>query len=120
VTATLVKAQVPRQRPPKRRSNVFVITGFRRVNPQYVDQYLKHIAEMAQISLSEPGCLRYDILQDNTDPTVFGLYECFVDEAAARAHQAAPAHNWWREVSRDWYDGERLGRWEMSSVGPER
>ena len=94
--------------------------GFRRVKPEYIEDYRESIAEMAKVSLAEPGCLRYDILQDNTDPTVFGLYECFVDEAAARAHQAAPAHNWWREVSRDWYDGERLGRWEMSSVGPER
>ncbi len=96
---------------------MFVIIGIRCIKPEHVDDYVRHIEEMTALSLSEPGCLRYDVLRDNDDPTVFHRYECFVDEAAARAHQAAPYHEQSRAITEAWYDGPRLGRWEATSVG---
>ena len=96
---------------------MFVIIGIRRIKPQHIDDYLRHIREAAALALAEPGCLRYDVLRDNDDPAVFHRYECFVDEAAARAHQAAPYHEQSRTLTEAWYDGPRLGRWEAASLG---
>ena len=95
---------------------MFVIIGIRRIKPEHVDDYLSHIAEITALSLAEPGCVRYEVLRDNDDPTVFHRYECFVDEAAARAHQAAPYHEQSRALTESWYDGPRLGRWEATSI----
>ncbi len=95
---------------------MFVILGVRRVKPEYVDDYVKTMSEMTALAMAEPGCLRYDLLRDNDDPTVFILYECFVDEEAARAHQTAPAHDRWREMAADWYAERRGGRGEATSV----
>ena len=38
----------------------------------------------------EPGCLRFDVIQDAGDPNRLWLYEVYQDEAAFHAHQQAP------------------------------
>jgi autoinducer 2-degrading protein len=97
-------------------AGAFVIIGLRRVLPEFQDDYAEHIAQMATLSRAEPGCIRYEVLRDNADPAVFARYECFADEAAARAHQHAPHHGAWFALTNGWYDGERVGRWELTSV----
>ncbi|HJN86554.1 MAG: putative quinol monooxygenase [Dehalococcoidia bacterium] len=57
----------------------------------------------------EPGCLRFDVLQDNEDPNRIHLYEVYKDQAAVDAHRAAPHYTKWRETVKDWFDGE-IGR----------
>ena len=54
----------------------------------------------------EPGCLRFDVLQDNEDPNRIHLYEVYKDQAAVDAHRAAPHYTKWRETVKDWFDGE--------------
>lgn len=54
----------------------------------------------------EPGCLRFDVLQDTEDPNRIFLYEIYRDEAAVEAHRAAPHYTKWRETVKDWFDGE--------------
>lgn len=41
-------------------------------------------------SRSEPGNLRYDLWQDQSDPKRFVLDELYVDAAAIEAHRATP------------------------------
>ncbi len=41
-------------------------------------------------SRAEPGNLRYDLWQDQTDPNRFVLDELYVDAAAVAAHRATP------------------------------
>ena len=57
----------------------------------------------------EPGCLRFDVLQDNEDPNRIHLYEVYKNQAAVDAHRAAPHYTKWRETVKDWFDGE-IGR----------
>lgn len=96
---------------------MFVILGVRRVKPEFVDEYVKAHEEMTRTSLAEPGCITYDLLRDNDDPCVFILYEKFTDEAAARAHQQAPHHDRWKQISAGWYEEpHRIGRWEGTTV----
>ncbi|MDQ6674785.1 MAG: antibiotic biosynthesis monooxygenase [Chloroflexota bacterium] len=47
----------------------------------------------------EPGCLRFDVLQDNADPDHFFFYEVYRDEAAFQAHGQTPHLARWRAVS---------------------
>ena len=53
----------------------------------------------------EPGCLRFDVLQDATDANTFYLYEVYRDEQAFEAHRQAPHYVQWRETAKDWFDG---------------
>lgn len=44
----------------------------------------------------EPGCLRFNVLQDAKDENVYYFYEVYKDEAALEAHRAAPHYAVWR------------------------
>ena len=55
----------------------------------------------------EPGCMRFDILEDKTNPNRFYLYEVYVDEDAhMTAHRNAPHYKKWRETVQDMFDGD--------------
>jgi quinol monooxygenase YgiN len=45
---------------------------------------------LAASSRSEPGNLRWDLWQDQTNPNVFVIDELYVDAAAVEAHRATP------------------------------
>ena len=72
-----------------------------RVKPEQVDRFLEAIGENSRASRrEEPGCLRFDVHQDNDDPTHFVLYELYADERAfTEAHRSAPHYERWRAVS---------------------
>ena len=46
----------------------------------------------------EPGCLRFDVIQDAGDPNRIWLYEVYVDEAAFQEHLKAPHFIKWRDT----------------------
>lgn len=48
------------------------------------------IKDMIAPCRAEPGNLRWDVWQDQDDPTRFVLDELYVDEAAVKAHRASP------------------------------
>jgi len=51
---------------------------------------------------NEPGCLRFDVVQDAGDANRIWLYEVYVDEAAFQAHLQAPHFIKWRDTVKDW------------------
>jgi autoinducer 2-degrading protein len=70
------------------------------VKPGMRDRFLAAIEANATASLrDEPGCVRFDVVQDNDDPDHFFLYEVYEDEAAFRAHRAAPHFPRWRAAA---------------------
>ena len=55
------------------------------------DRFLAAAQDDSTFSVrDEPGCLRFDVLQDNADPDHFFFYEVYRDEAAFQAHAQAP------------------------------
>jgi len=44
----------------------------------------------------EPGCLRFDVIQDAGDPSRFWLYEVYEDEAAFQQHVQSTRLIKWR------------------------
>ena len=54
--------------------------------------------------LDEPDCMRFDIIQDDEDPTLFAFCEVYNDEAAFQHHTTTPHFIKWRDVSADMFD----------------
>jgi autoinducer 2-degrading protein len=52
----------------------------------------------------EPGCARFNVLQDVQDQNTYYFYEVYCDEAALEAHRAAPHYAVWRAAA-DTLDG---------------
>jgi len=68
-----------------------------RVKPDGRERFLKAIEVDALGSeRDEPGCLRFNVLQDAQDENVYYFFEVYRDEAALEAHRAAPHYAVWR------------------------
>jgi len=71
-----------------------------KVKPEMREKFLAAAQDDSTCSVrDEPGCLRFDVLQDNTDPNKFFFYEVYKDEAAFKAHQQTPHYPRWREAA---------------------
>ena len=69
----------------------------------YKDQFIKELIEDARGSVNEePGCLRFDVIQDANDPNRIWLYGVYRDEAAFQTHTQAPHFIKFRDTSADW------------------
>ena len=60
------------------------------VKPDRIDDFLRVFTANHEGTIAEPGCRRFDVLQDPDDPTSFTIYEAFVDAAAVKAHKTTP------------------------------
>jgi autoinducer 2-degrading protein len=77
-----------------------------RIKPEQRQRFLQAIEHDAIASeRDEPGCLRFNVLQDAQDENVYFFYEVYVDEAALDAHRAAPHYEVWRAASVEVLDG---------------
>jgi autoinducer 2-degrading protein len=71
------------------------------VKPERVSEFLdivRHDAEHSE--KDEPGCLRFDVIQDRDDQNRFYFYEVYRDEAALEAHRQTPHFKLYAEKSR--------------------
>jgi autoinducer 2-degrading protein len=76
-----------------------------RVKPEQRERFLKAIEVDALGSeRDEPGCMRFNVLQDGQDQNVYYFFEVYRDEAALEAHRAAPHYAVWRAAA-DTLDG---------------
>ena len=68
-----------------------------RVKPDARERFLKAIEVDALGSeRDEPGCMRFNVLQDREDQNVYYFYEVYRDDAALEAHRATPHFALWR------------------------
>jgi autoinducer 2-degrading protein len=76
-----------------------------RVKPNERERFLKAIeADALGSERDEPGCMRFNVLQDAQDQDVYYFYEVYRDEAALEAHRAAPHFAVWQAAA-DTLDG---------------
>jgi (4S)-4-hydroxy-5-phosphonooxypentane-2,3-dione isomerase len=76
-----------------------------RIKPELRDRFLEAIEHDAIHSeQDEPGCLRFNVLQDSEDENVYYFYEVYRDEAALEAHRQTPHYEVWRNAA-DTLDG---------------
>jgi len=76
-----------------------------RIKPELRQRFLEAIEVDALGSeRDEPGCLRFNVLQDERDANVYYFFEVYKDEAALEAHRAMPHYAVWRAAA-DTLDG---------------
>jgi len=68
------------------------------VKPDYIDAFREASLENARNSIEEPGIARFDVLQDNEDPTHFILNEVYRDGDAPTAHKETAHYAQWRDT----------------------
>ncbi|MBW6417479.1 putative quinol monooxygenase [Celeribacter sp. PS-C1] len=62
-----------------------------------IDHVLALLPEHIRLSRAEPGCLQFDLWQDEVRPTEFHVTEVFRDARAFAAHQdRTQSSDWWR------------------------
>jgi len=76
-----------------------------RIKPEERERFLKAIeVDAVGSERDEPGCLRFNVLQDQQEHNVYYFFEVYRDEAALEAHRAAPHYAEWRAAA-DSLDG---------------
>ncbi len=76
-----------------------------RIKPQLRQHFLEAIeVDALRSERDEPGCLRFNVLQDEHDENVYYFFEVYRDQAALEAHRAAPHYAVWRAAA-DTLDG---------------
>ena len=76
-----------------------------RVKAEARERFLAAIeADALGSERDEPGCMRFNVLQDGQDQNVYYFYEVYRDEAALEAHRATPHFALWRAAA-DTLDG---------------
>jgi len=68
------------------------------VKPEYVDDFLKATIENARNSIKEPGIARFDVIQQQDDPTRFVLVEVYRMPDAPAQHKETAHYAKWRDT----------------------
>jgi (4S)-4-hydroxy-5-phosphonooxypentane-2,3-dione isomerase len=68
------------------------------VKPECVEAFKRPTLANALESLKEPGVARFDVIQQQDDPTRFVLVEVYRDAAAAAAHKETKHYPVWRDA----------------------
>src|ERR1051325_1003922 len=68
------------------------------VKPESVEAFKQATLANARASRQEPGVARFDVLQQQDDPTRFVLVEIYRDANAAVAHKETPHYPVWRDA----------------------
>ena len=69
-----------------------------RVVPGGVDAFRMASLANARASVQEPGVARFDVIQQEDDPTRFELIEVYRTAEAAAAHKATAHYAAWRDA----------------------
>jgi (4S)-4-hydroxy-5-phosphonooxypentane-2,3-dione isomerase len=89
-----------------------------RVKPGRVADFLGATLVNAKASLTEPGVLRFDVLQEEADPEHVVLTEVYRDGDAAAAHKLTPHYAAWRDAVAEMMAEPRAST-RFSAVFPE-
>lgn len=63
------------------------------------EEFAAVCAANSRASLEEPGCLRFEVLQDADDPTRFVLVEAYRSEDDLASHKTTDHYKAWAEVA---------------------
>jgi quinol monooxygenase YgiN len=83
---------------------MYVVVVLCRVHQVHLEAFIEASLDDARHSVAdEPGCLRFDIVQDDDDPTTIRLYEVYRDRAAFDHHRTTPHLHRWLATVENWY-----------------
>jgi quinol monooxygenase YgiN len=68
------------------------------VKPEHLEAFKTATLANARASLAEPGIARFDVVQQQDDPTRFMLLEAYRTPADHAAHRETPHYAAWRDT----------------------
>jgi quinol monooxygenase YgiN len=77
---------------------MIIIQVYIHVLPESVDAFRAATLDNARNSVQEPGVVRFDVLQQEDDPTRFQLIEIYRTPEAPVAHKATAHYARWRDT----------------------
>jgi autoinducer 2-degrading protein len=75
-----------------------IVHVFVHVKPESVEAFRAATLENARNSVREPGVVRFDVIQQEEDPTRFVLVEIYRTPEAPAAHKATAHYAAWRDA----------------------
>jgi autoinducer 2-degrading protein len=92
------------------------------VREEALERFIEETLRNHEGSRTEPGNLRFDVLQSEDDRTRFVLVEVFRDSDAAAAHKGTAHYQAWRDAVAGWMASPREGRRyrAIAPADPER
>lgn len=88
-----------------------ILHVYLQIQPDKIDAFKTLAAYNAQNSNQEPGCTRFEVFQQEDDPTRFMLVEHYHDEAAVESHRQTAHYARWSATIGDLVQGERVRSW---------
>ncbi len=95
---------------------MYVVFSINKIKEEHLDGFVANVRLHARRSNAEPGCVRYEVLEDTSDPQTICLYEVFIDETAFAAHLASPHYAEWMQLSQSWRHAELRSRYVMDFI----
>jgi autoinducer 2-degrading protein len=80
------------------------------VKPDKIEDFLTVFRPNHDGAIRESGNLRFDVLQDPSDPTKFVIYEAYRDEEAVRFHKTTDHYQACKAALEDLMTGPRKHR----------
>src|SRR5262245_47653999 len=77
---------------------MLVVHVHTRVKPEAVESFKQATLENARHSIKEPGIARFDVVQQQDDPTRFVLVEVYRNADAPAAHKITGHYQVWRDT----------------------
>lgn len=77
---------------------MFIVYVNIHVKPESVDAFREATLENARNSVREVGIARFDVLQEQDDPTRFALFEVYRTPEAAISHKETGHYRRWRDT----------------------
>jgi len=71
------------------------------VKPEFVEAFKEVAIENARNSVQEPGIARFDVIQQQDDPTRFILVEVYRTQADTARHKETAHYQRWRDTVAD-------------------
>jgi len=78
---------------------MIVVHGHFHIRSDSVEAFASATLENARHSIREPGIARFDVVQQEDDPTRFVLVEIFAGPEAIESHRGTDHFKKWREAT---------------------
>ncbi|WP_447895745.1 putative quinol monooxygenase [Vreelandella sp. GE22] len=77
------------------------LEGFITVPAAELEAFKEALVTHKTLTLAEPGCLIFEVIQDQSDPCRFKVFEAFIDRVAFDYHQRRVATSDWGKQTRN-------------------
>lgn len=92
---------------------MFVVTVGFEIVPERIEAFRDAAYVQAKESLSEAGCHRFDVCEDEADKARFFFYELYDDAGAFDLHLATPHFAHFDATVRDWVAEKIVDTWHL-------